>query len=260
MTALLDGKVVLISGAGPGLGRSIAVRSAHAGADIVLAARNAARLDEIAAEITAIGRKALPVPTDVTDRAALRDLADAALGTFGKVDAVVHNAFASPRQVALLDADAAAIQRETEAGVLSALDLARNLAPALAESRGSIVMINSMVIRNRLPLFGAYRMMKASLLALARGLSIELGPRGVRVNSVAPGYIWADPVKARFERIAAERGVEPAEVYAEIAADTDLRRLPEPDEIADAVVFLASDMARAITGQCLDVTAGQTHH
>ncbi|MPY79404.1 MAG: SDR family oxidoreductase [Actinophytocola sp.] len=257
---LLDDKVVLVSGAGPGLGRAIAIRSALAGADVVLAARNEQRLADVAAEVTAIGRKALPVPADVTDPAGLAGITDAALSTFGRVDALVHNVFARPRQVELLDADADAIRSEFDTGVLAALDLTRRLAPALVEARGAVVVINSMVIRNRLPLFGAYRMVKQSLLALARGLSIELGPLGVRVNSVAPGYIWDGPVKDRFARIADERGVDPQQVYAEVAAETDLRRLPEPDEIADAVVFFASNLARAITGQCLDVTAGQTHH
>ena len=93
----------------------------------------------------------------------------------------------------------------------------------------------------------------------------ESGPsqasvQGVRVNTVAPGYIWADTLQAYFAHLAKERGVSPQQVYDETAADIDLRKLPEPDEIADAVVFLASDLARAITGQCLDVNGGEFHH
>src|SRR5690606_8882259 len=137
-----------------------------------------------------------------------------------------------------------------------ALNLVRELAPELERNEGSVVMINSMVLRNQLPGFGSYRVMKAGLLALARSLSIELGPRGVRVNSVAPGYIWADSVQRFFEWQAKKRGVDPSVIYAEVAAGTDLRRLPEPDDIANAAVFLASDLARAITGQCLDVNCG----
>ncbi|MGK2242818.1 MAG: NAD(P)-dependent dehydrogenase (short-subunit alcohol dehydrogenase family), partial [Rhodococcus sp. (in: high G+C Gram-positive bacteria)] len=125
---------------------------------------------------------------------------------------------------------------------------------------GSVVMVTSMVLRNQLPGFGAYRIMKSGLLAMARSLSIDLGPKGVRVNSVAPGYIWADSVKNMFEKKAAEAGVDPKVIYDEIAAGADLRRLPEPDDIANAVVFLLSDSARAITGQCLDVNCGHTHH
>ncbi|RDI12063.1 NAD(P)-dependent dehydrogenase (short-subunit alcohol dehydrogenase family) [Rhodococcus sp. AG1013] len=257
---LLEGKVVVVAGVGPGLGRAIAVRSADAGARVILAARTESRLDAVAEEIRDSGGTALCVPTDLMEAASVQALADRALSEFGRVDAVVHNAFVQPAYVGLLDAAPDDVRQGIDINLLSSLNLTRVLAPALVESQGSVVMINSMVIRNQLPNFGAYRVMKAGLLALARSLSVELGPDGVRVNSVAPGYIWADSVKKMFERRAEERGVDPAVVYAEVAADTDLRRLPEPDDIANAVVFLASDFARAITGQCLDVNCGHTHH
>jgi NAD(P)-dependent dehydrogenase (short-subunit alcohol dehydrogenase family) len=123
-----------------------------------------------------------------------------------------------------------------------------------------VVMINSAVLRHsRIP-FGGYKMAKSALLALARSLATELGPQGIRVNSVAPGYIWAGSLKWYFGYLAEQRGVDRQQVYDEAAATTDLRRLPEPDEVADAVVFLASSMARAITGQCLDVNSGEYHH
>ncbi|MDH6282622.1 SDR family oxidoreductase [Prescottella agglutinans] len=257
---LLDGKVVVVSGVGPGLGRSVAVRSAQAGARVVLAARTESRLASVAEEIRAMGGTALAVPTDLTDDGSVANLVDAALAEFGVIDAVVHNAFVQPAHVRLLDADFQAVRQGIDINLLAALNLTRKLAPALARSHGSVVMINSMVLRNQLPNLGAYRVMKSGLLALARSLSVELGPMGVRVNSVAPGYIWADSVKRMFERQAADRGVPFRQVYDEVAASTDLRRLPEPDDIANAVVFLASDFARAIAGQCLDVNCGHTHH
>src|ERR1700751_1036031 len=109
-------------------------------------------------------------------------------------------------------------------------------------------------------LYFASRVVKAALLALAQSLASELGPRGIRVNSVAPGYIWGDSLKWYFGYLARQRGVDAQQVYDETAATIDLRRLPEPDEVADAVVFLASPMARAITGQCLGVDGGEYHH
>ncbi|MGW0174423.1 SDR family oxidoreductase [Rhodococcus sp. NPDC003322] len=260
MPAMLDGKVVVVSGVGEGLGRSVAVRSALAGARVVLAARTESRLTEVADEIRELGGTALSVPTDLTDDASVTNLADAALAEFGAVDTVVHNAFVQPPHERLLDAEFESVRQGLDINLLAALNLTRKLAPALEKSEGSIVVINSMVLRNQLPNFGAYRVQKAGLLALARSLSVELGPMGVRVNSVAPGYIWAHRVKAMVQKQAEQRGVDPAEVYAEIAADTDLRRLPEPDDIANAVIFLASDLARAITGQCLDVNCGHAHH
>jgi len=257
---MLEDKVVVVSGVGPGLGRSIAVRSALAGARVVLAARTESRLTAVAEEVRALGGTALCVPTDLTDGDSVSALADRTLAEFGRVDALVNNAFVQPPHERLLDAEFDSVRRGIDVNLLAALDLTRKLAPALVESQGSVVLINSMVLRNQLPNFGAYRIMKAGLLALARSLSVELGPSGVRVNSVAPGYIWADSVKRMFEKQSEARGVPFQQVYDEVAAGTDLRRLPEPDDIANTVVFLSSDYARAIAGQCVDVNCGHTHH
>jgi NAD(P)-dependent dehydrogenase (short-subunit alcohol dehydrogenase family) len=134
------------------------------------------------------------------------------------------------------------------------------LTPALIASGGSVVMVNSAVLRHSRKPFGPYRVAKAALLAVSENLASELGPKGVRVNSVAPGWIWADSLRMWFDYLAAQREVPAQQIYDETAAATDLRRLPEPDEVADAVLFLASDLARAITGQCLDVNCGEFHH
>ncbi|HKS46464.1 MAG TPA: SDR family oxidoreductase [Amycolatopsis sp.] len=257
---MLQDKVVVVSGIGPGLGRAIAVRSAHAGADVVLAARTESRLAEVAKEIAGLGRRAVAVPTDINDEAAAAHLVDASLDAFGRVDALVHNAFAIPPITDLSDVDIDAVRAGFETNVIAALRLTRLFTPALEQSRGSVVMINSAVLRHSRRTFGAYKMAKSSLLALAQSLATELGPRGIRVNSVAPGYIWADNLKWYFAYLAQQRGVSAEEIYAETAATIDLRKLPEPDEIADAVVFLVSNMARAITGACLDVNCGEYHH
>ncbi|SDW35800.1 NAD(P)-dependent dehydrogenase, short-chain alcohol dehydrogenase family [Amycolatopsis xylanica] len=257
---MLEDKVVVVSGVGPGLGRSIALRGAHAGANVVLAARNEARLHEVAKEVDALGRKALVVPTDITDDTSAAALREAALTGFGRVDALVNNAFAMPPMVDLLEIDLEALKTALDTTTLAALRLTRLFAPALEDSGGAVVMINSMVVRHSRRTFGAYKMAKASLLAISQSLATELGPRGVRVNSVAPGYIWADNLRWYFAYLAKEKGVTAEEIYAETAATIDLRRLPEPDEVADAVLFLASPLARAITGQCLDVNGGEYHH
>ncbi|GAA5112144.1 SDR family oxidoreductase [Haloechinothrix salitolerans] len=257
---MLRDKVVVVSGVGPGLGRSIAMRAAHAEADVVLAARTKSNLDAVADDVTALGRRAVTVPADVTAESDADTLTDAAMSEFGRVDVLVNNAFAIPPLGDLADADLDAVRAGFETSSIAALRLTRLFTPALAEAGGSVVMVNSMVLRHSQRGYGAYKMAKASLLALAQSLSTELGPRGVRVNSVAPGYIWADTLKWYFGHLAKKRGVSTEDVYTETAANTDLRRLPEPDEIADAVVFLASDMARAITGQCLDVNCGEYHH
>jgi NAD(P)-dependent dehydrogenase (short-subunit alcohol dehydrogenase family) len=257
---LLENKVIVISGVGPGLGRGLALQCAKAGADVVLASRTESRLAEVAKEVGQLGRRAVPVETDITDDEACRRLVDTALESFGRVDGLVNNAFAIPPLTDLTDVDLDAVRLAFETNVYAALRLTRLFAPALAEHRGSVVMINSAVLRHSRRTFGAYKMSKAALLALAQNLSTELGPRGVRVNTVAPGYIWADSLKWYFDYLAQERGVSAQEVYDETAETIDLRKLPEPDEIADAVVFMLSPLARAVTGQCLDVNGGEWHH
>jgi NAD(P)-dependent dehydrogenase (short-subunit alcohol dehydrogenase family) len=254
---LLDGRVVIVAGVGPGLGRSVAVRAAEQGASVVLAARTESVVKDLAAMI---GDRALAAPTDLTDDVAVRRLADRALAEFGRIDVLVHNAFAMPPMQSLGKVDLADVGTSFEVNVLAALRTIRHLTPALIASRGAIVVVNSAVLRHSRRPFGPYRLTKAALLAATQNLASELGPKGVRVNSVAPGWIWADQLRGWFEFQAAQRGVPARQIYDEVAATTDLRRLPEPDEVADAVLFLASDLARGVTGACLDVNCGEFHH
>ncbi|MBO3736808.1 SDR family oxidoreductase [Actinoplanes flavus] len=253
---LLDGRVVLVAGVGPGLGQAIALRAAHQGADVVLAARTASTLNEVAAKI---GGRALAVPTDLTDDAAVQRLIERSLAEFGRIDTLVHNAFVMPPMRSLRKVGLDETGECFEINVLAAIRTIRLVAPALIETRGSIVVVNSAVLRHSRRPFGPYRLTKAALLAAAQNLASELGPHGVRVNSVAPGWIWADTLRAWFEFQAAQRGVPARQIYEEVAAGTDLRRLPEPDEVADAILFLASDLARGVTGACLDVNCGEFH-
>jgi NAD(P)-dependent dehydrogenase (short-subunit alcohol dehydrogenase family) len=257
---LLRDKVIVVAGVGPGLGRAIALASAREGADVVLAARTAPRLDDVAKEVTALGRRGLAVPTDLADAGAAARLADAAQDAFGRIDALVYNALAMPPIKDLGEVSLDAVSASFDANVVAALRLIRLFTRALAESKGAVVMVNSMVVRYSQRRMGPYKLAKAAQLAMAQSLATELGPRGVRVNAVAPGHIWGDSLKWYFGYLAGKRGVEVRQVYDETAAGTDLGRLPEPDEVADAVAFLASPLARAITGQCLDVNCGEYHH
>jgi NAD(P)-dependent dehydrogenase (short-subunit alcohol dehydrogenase family) len=260
VTGFLADRVLVVAGVGPDLGREIAVRGAAAGADVVLAARTASRLEEIAKQIAELGRRALVVPTDLTTAADAEHLAEAAVTEFGRVDALVYNALVMPPIKDLGKVDLAAVAAGFDDNVVPALRLTRLFIPALAATSGAVVFVNSMVVRFSQRTMGPYKMAKASLLAMAGSLATELGPQGIRVNSVAPGHIWGESLKWYFGYLGHKRGVSVDEIYTETAAATDLGRLPEPDEIADAVLFLASPLARAITGQCLDVNCGEYHH
>ena len=127
-------------------------------------------------------------------------------------------------------------------------------------SRGSIVMINSMSMRIIEPHFGSYAASKGALLKVAQTMAKELGTSVIRVNSVVPGYIWGPALERYFADLARQRGTTPAAVYAEVASRTALGRIPTSDDVAAAVVFFASDLSRAVTGQALDVNAGHYFH
>ncbi|MGB6244256.1 SDR family oxidoreductase [Gordonia sp. (in: high G+C Gram-positive bacteria)] len=259
MTGLLDDKVVVVSGVGPALGRAVCLRAAAEGAEVVLAARTQSRLDEIAAQIRDAGGQALTVATDITDDAAVAALVERTVAEFGRADVLVNNAFSVPSMKPLGRTDFEQISSSLDLTVLGTLRVIKAFTPTLSEVQGAIVNINSMVIRHSEPRYGSYKIAKSALLAMSQTLATELGGAGIRVNSVAPGYIWDDQLKWYFGQVAEKYGITAEQVYEQTAARSDLKRLPEPDEIADSVLFLASDMARAITGHTLDVNCGEYH-
>ena len=257
---MLENKVVVISGVGPALGTTLARRCAEAGADLVLAARTAERLTEVADQVKALGRRAVAVSTDITDDEQVANLVTRSLEEYGKVDVLINNAFRVPSMKPLADTTFQHIRDAIELTVLGALRISQGFTPALAEAKGSVVNVNSMVIRHSQPKYGAYKMAKAALLAMSHSLSTELGAQGIRVNTVAPGYIWGGTLQSYFAHQAGKFGTTVEEIYNAAAAGSDLKRLPTEDEVASAILFLASDLASGITGATLDVNCGEYKH
>jgi NAD(P)-dependent dehydrogenase (short-subunit alcohol dehydrogenase family) len=257
MAGLLEGKVVVISGVGPALGTTLARRCAEHGADLVLAARTVERLDDVAKQITDLGRRAVSVGTDITDEGQVSDLVAETLKAYGKVDVLINNAFKVPSMKPFANTTFDHIRETFELTVLGALRLIQGFTPALTDAKGSIVNVNSMVVRHSDPKQGAYKMAKTALLAMSQSLASELGPQGVRVNSVLPGYIWGGTLRGYFEHQAGKYGTSVDEIYNAAAVNSDLKRLPTEDEVASAILFMASDLSSGITGQALDVNCGE---
>src|SRR6476469_2106836 len=251
MAGLLDDKIVVISGVGPALGTTLARRCAEAGADLVLAARTVERLDDVAKQITDTGRRAVAVGTDITDEEQVNNLVEASLAAYGRVDVLINNAFRVPSMKPLANTTFQHIRDAIELTVLGALRLTQGFTPALAESNGSVVNVNSMVVRHYQAKYGAYKM------AMSQSLATELGEQGIRVNSVVPGYIWGDTLKSYFNHQAGKYGTTVEEIYQATAANSDLKRLPTEEEVASAILFMASDLSSGITGQTLDVNCGE---
>lgn len=257
MTGLLADKVVVISGVGPALGTTLARRCAEAGADLVLAARTVERLDDVAKQVADTGRRALAVGTDITDDAQVQNLVETAMQTYGRVDVLINNAFRVPSMKPLADTTFEHMREAIELTVFGALRLIQGFTPALAEAKGSVVNVNSMVVRHSQAKYGAYKMAKSALLAMSQSLATELGEQGIRVNSILPGYIWGGTLEGYFNHQAGKYGTTVDDIYRAAAAASDLKRLPTEDEVASAILFMASDLASGITGQALDVNCGE---
>jgi NAD(P)-dependent dehydrogenase (short-subunit alcohol dehydrogenase family) len=256
--ALLDGKVTLVSGAGPGLGRDVALACGREGATVVVAARTEDKVQALAAEVEAAGAPARALRLDITDAGQCRAVVERIVEAYGRLDVLVNNAFDDGDRTPFLEADLDRWRRTTEVNLFGTLQLTQACAPQMvAQGDGRIVMVNSMSAVRIRPGWGAYTASKAGLAAVTKVLAAELGEHGVRVNGVHPGYIWGDSVETYFEYLAKKKGITAEEQYREVASETALGYLPHSSEIAEAVVFFASDMSRPITGQALGVNAGQ---
>jgi NAD(P)-dependent dehydrogenase (short-subunit alcohol dehydrogenase family) len=258
---LLTDRVAIVSGIGPGMGRDISLALAREGADVVLAARRLSMLDSVAAEVQALGRRALCVPTDIAQADHCHRLADAAHTEFGRIDVLVNNAFFGGRYDLIEDANLDDWRKVFDVNVFGSIELSKAVAKYMKTAGGgSIVFINSMSMRIIEPRLGGYAASKGALMTAAQTMAKELGAHKIRVNSVVPGYIWGPALQGYFKQLAQQQKTTPEAVYAEIASRTALNHLPTSEEIAGAVVFFASDLSRVITGQALDVNGGHYFH
>ena len=255
---LLEGRVAVVSGIGPGMGRDISLALARAGADLVLGARTESALEAVGEEVEALGRRARCVPTDITDADQCRRLLDAA-SDLGGVDVLVNNAFAEEDWHRFDGFDVERWRLPFEVNVFGTLQLSQTAVPHMkAGGGGSIVMITTLSIKMVNPVLGGYAASKRSLTSAAQAMARELGPHAIRVNCVAPGHIWGKSLEHYFEFLAERRGITPQAVYDEIAAGSAMNHIATSEEIARVVLFFASDLSRVITGQTLDVNCGRT--
>jgi NAD(P)-dependent dehydrogenase (short-subunit alcohol dehydrogenase family) len=258
---LLAGRVAVVSGIGPGMGRALAVRLARSGADIVLAARTEAKLREVAGEVEDLGRRALCVVTDIADADDCHRLVTEAEAGFGGVDVLVNNAFEEDPFINFEDGGPAVWRKVFDVNLFGTLQLTQAVIPSMKRrGGGAIVMISTLSTRIVNPLLGGYASSKRALMTAAQTLALELAPHGIRVNTIAPGHIRGPSLEWYFEKLAAERGCTAQEVYDEIAGMNCLHHIHTPGEVAAVALFFASDRSRAITGQTLDVNAGRYFH
>ena len=245
------GQSVIVTGSGRGIGRSIAERFALEGADVLVAGRTAAPLDETVGAIQTAGGQAWAKTVDISSAEDVDALVEAALGRSGKIDVLVNNAavFDEPP---FFENDAETFRKTLDINVTGTFLISQRVAREMAKARrGAIVHISSIDALGADGPYSAYTATKAAVVSLARTMAIELAPFGIRTNCVAPGFVNTDMVHK----------ITPPNIMEYMLRSFDrvpMKRLVEPEEIAAAVAFLASDDASAIIGTNLVVDCGMT--
>jgi NAD(P)-dependent dehydrogenase (short-subunit alcohol dehydrogenase family) len=252
---LLEDRVAVVTGIGPGIGRATALALAREGADLAIGARTEEKLKEVANEIESLGRRVVYVPTNIAEPSSCAELAQATIDAFGRVDVLVQNAFMHPPFDTTSTTDPENWRRSFKVNVIGTLQMIQAVLPHMGDG-ASIIVTNSMAARQAGPDSGAYVAAKMALLGLVRTLAVEEGGRGIRVNSVLPGWVEGPNLDVYFEWQSQEQGKSIDEIRKDLYAETALGRIVSPKDVAGAIVFLASELAHGITGVALDVNGG----
>lgn len=253
-----EGKVAVVAGVGPGMGRSIALGFARQGVDVTLAARRPERLRAVADEVRRLGREPLVCPTDVTDASECRALVESTVERFGGVDYLVQNGHHEGDWTEVLDAEPDTWRQVFDVNLFGALHLVQSAVPEMAKrGGGAVVLVNSGAALRTPVRMGAYSTSKAALAALARTLALEVGHLQVRVNGVFLGPVAGENLSRLAETAARSSGSSVEEWLGVKATEMPLGFIPSADQCAGTVLFLCSELALPVTGQHLSVNGGQ---
>ena len=246
----LAGKVALVTGSTRGIGKSIAEQMANAGARVVISSRKADACEAVRAEFDARGQEAIAVPCNVGRKEDLQNLVDITLKKWGRIDILVCNAASNPAFGPILRVTDEVFDKIMLTNVKSVFWLGNMVLPQMgARGDGSMIIISSIGALRGSGVTGLYGTSKAAEAGLARALACEWGPKGVRVNTIAPGLVMTDFARALWEDEARRKARE---------AQTPLRRLGKPQDIGGIAVFLASEASSFITGQMIVADGGVT--
>ncbi|POX48389.1 SDR family NAD(P)-dependent oxidoreductase [Streptomyces sp. Ru72] len=255
----LTGRVAIVTGGSLGIGKAVTRELAREGADVVITARRLPALEATAKEIAAeTGRRVVPISSDTTDTRSVRDMVRAAADELGRVDILVNGAAAPSGLVrnGVEDADPELLLADIDTKVVGYFRCAQAVTPYMKENGfGRIVNIGGLTGRSSHALSG---MRNLAVVHMTKALSDQLGPYGITVNTVHPGVVETEHIHELYEKEAAKRGITAAEVEADFAARTPIRRVLEAQEVAQSICFLASPRAAAITGESLGIDGGLT--
>lgn len=244
----LAGRVALVTGGSRGIGRAAALALAEAGAKVAVSSRRQQACEAVVAEIEAAGGEAVAAAGNAGRPEDAERVVAATVAHLGRLDVLVNNAATNPEFGPLLDSSPAAVDKTLQVNLMGPLNFTRAAVRAwMGDHGGSVINLSSIAGITPDPGMGAYAASKAALISVTRSLARELGPRGVRVNAIAPGVVRTD-----FARIL----VETPRILDRILDRSSLRRIAEPEEIAGPILFLASEASSYVTGAVLLVDGG----
>jgi NAD(P)-dependent dehydrogenase (short-subunit alcohol dehydrogenase family) len=251
---ILKDKVIIVTGAGPGMGQAACKGAAREGAKVVVTARSKAAIETVAQEIIAEGGEAIAVPLDVTDMEQCKAAAKAALDTWGRIDGLMNSAYFHPDWAPLIEHDVDQVLQAFNVGAAGALRMSMAVYPTMkAQGSGSIVNISTLCTRKPMPGEGGYGMAKGALNHMTRHLAVEFAGTGVRVNTALMGWMMGVPLQGFADSLGAEEG---AAFLKQRGSEVPVGHIPADADCAKAVYFLLSDYASEITGAMLDVNGG----
>lgn len=253
MSSGLRGRHALVTGGSRGIGLAVAGALTQAGASVTILARDRRALDTAVAE----GKAAAGFSADVTDVSGFRRAIEAAVGRGGPVDVLISNA-GGAESASFRTSDAAVFQRMLDLNLMSLVHAAQSVLGAMTERGfGRIVAVASTAGLKGYPYVSAYCAAKHAVLGLVRALALETASKGITVNAVCPGFTDTDLVAQSLDTITAKTGRSRDEALAEIVKHNPQGRLVEPQEVADAVLWLCGEGARSVTGQAIAVAGGE---
>lgn len=256
----LKGKSAIVTGGGQGIGRGIALALARHGADVMVCDLNPESAAGTAKEIEEMGRKALPFQMDVTNEGDTKKMAEEAEKFFGKIDLLFNNAGTiSMSEIENLTEEA--WDRIFAVNCKGVFLCSKAVIPYMKKNgSGRIINTASQAGKTGLPLLTHYCATKAAVILFTKGLALELASHGILVNSICPGSVMTDMTVRESEWASKITGETPQEILKKWESAIPLKRYAEPDDIANAAVFLASEYSSYMTGQAINVTGGQEMH
>lgn len=253
----ISGKTVIVTGGGYGIGKQIALAFGRLGANVVIAARSQKKLEEVEADLRAMNTNPLALTVDISSESAVKEMIDEVVGKYQSLDVLVNNAAIAGPTAMVPDAESEDWLEAVDINLVGTFYCCKYASKVMRDAKsGNIVTLSSVAGRTAYPLRSAYCVTRWGVIGLSHTLAAELGPHGIRVNAVVPGPIEGERSENVFRLRAEAENKSVDEVRDFFTKDIPIGRMPTEQEVANSVVFLASDRSKGIHGQIIQVDGG----